>query len=181
MRVYIKNMVCVRCSLVVRTELEKLGFRFISVSPGELEISDEQVRDCRGQLRVALRNLGMELIEDRESIIIEQIKTAIITLVSDSEELIKVKLSDYLSSKLGYSYQYLSTIFSTVHGSSVERFYISQRIERVKEMLVHEKLSFSEIAYRAHFSSVAHLSAQFKKETGLTLTQFRRLKHEDIN
>jgi AraC-like DNA-binding protein len=90
----------------------------------------------------------------------------------------KVKFSNYLSSKLGYSYHYLSTVFSTVHGSSIERFYISQRIERVKELLIHGKVSFSEIAYKTHYSSVAHLSTQFKKETGLTLSQFRTLEHD---
>lgn len=178
MRLYIKNMVCVRCSLVVRSELEKLGFRHINVTPGEVEINEMISGERQHKLRDAIHTLGLELIEDRESIIIEQIKTAIIGLISESEVFLKVKFSDFISSKLGYSYHYLSTVFSTVHGSSIERFYISHRIERVKEMLIHGKLSFSEIAYKVHYSSVAHLSSQFKKETGLTLSQFRSLEHE---
>lgn len=178
MRLYIKNMVCIRCSLVVKSELEKLGFPYVSVAPGELEISEKVPEEKQDKLRAAIHNLGLELIEDKESIIIEQIKTAIIGLIADSEKFLKINFSDYISSKLGYSYHYLSTVFSSVHGSSIERFYISHKIERVKEMLIHDKLSFSEIAYKVHYSSVSHLSSQFKKETGLTLTQFRQLDHK---
>ena len=177
MRLYIKNMACVRCSLVVKSELERLGFRYISVTPGEVEINETIPEERQYMLKDAIRTLGLELIEDKESIIIEQIKTAIIGMISDSEAFLKINFSEYISSKLGYSYHYLSTVFSTAYGSSIERFYISRRIERVKELLVHGKLSFSEIAYKVHYSSVAHLSSQFKKETGLTLSQFRAIEH----
>jgi len=124
-----------------------------------------------------MQELGLEIIEDRDSIIIEKIKAEIIRLVSDFSEGLKVNLSDHLSSKLGFSYNYLSTIFSEVHGSSIERYYILRKTERVKEMLIHDKLTFSEIAFKLRYSSVAHLSSQFKKETGLTLTRFRQVAH----
>jgi AraC-like DNA-binding protein len=180
MKLYIKNMVCARCTIVVRSELEKLGLNYITMKTGEVEVQDDIPEEKQLQVRLAMNQLGLELIDDHDSIIIERIKTTIIHLISEEEEQLRTKISDYVSSKLGYSYHYLSSLFSAIHGSSIERYYITHKIERVKEMLIHERLSFSEIAFRMRYSSVAHLSGQFKKETGLTLTQFRQLGHMEI-
>jgi AraC-like DNA-binding protein len=175
MKLYIKNMVCVRCSLVVRSELEKLGFEADSLAAGEIEIIGEIPEEKKVQFRLTMQQLGLEVIDDRDSILIEKIKAEIMRLVSETGNLLKVNLSYHISSALGYSYNYLSTLFSTVQGSSIERYYILRKTERVKEMLIHDNLTFSEIAFKLHYSSVPHLSSQFKKETGLTLTRFREL------
>ncbi len=171
-------MACVRCSLVVHSELKRLGLPFSTLSSGEIEIDEAVYRGGRDDVQTAIRNLGLEMVDDREGILIEKIKAEIIRLVSEADSFSKIKLSDHLTATLGYSYHYLSTLFSTIHGTSIERFYISHRIERVKEMLVFGKLTFSEIAYRMNFSSVAHLSSQFKKETGITLSRYREIQHE---
>jgi AraC-like DNA-binding protein len=165
---------------VVRSELERLGLHYVTLKTGEMDVQDDIPEEKQLQVRLAMNQLGLELIDDHDSIIIETVKSAIMGLISEGGEQLKLKISDYLSSQLGYSYHYLSTLFSTVHGSSIERYYITHKIERVKEMLTHEKLSFSEIAFRMHYSSVAHLSGQFKKETGLTLTRFRELGQNEF-
>ena len=177
-KLFIKNMACVRCSLVVQSELKKLGLPFSPLSTGEIEIDEETYQGGREEVQTAIRDLGLEMVDDRENILIEKIKAEIIRLVSEADSYNKIKISDHLTASLGYSYHYLSTLFSTVHGTSIERFYISHRIDRVKEMLVHGKLTFSEIAYRMNFSSVAHLSSQFKKETGFTLSRYREIQQE---
>ena len=173
MKVYLKNMVCVRCKLVVQSELEKHNFHDVMVIEEEMTINDNIAPDRLDQLKVLLHNLGFELINDNENILIEKIKKSISELIYDTGDSLKINFSDYISSKLGYNYHYLSNLFSAVHGNSIEKYYIRQKIDRVKEIIINEDLSFGEVADKVHYSSTSHLSAQFKKETGLTLSQFK--------
>ncbi len=169
-------MVCIRCKMVVKDELTKLGLPYTTIELGEAEIpgsiSELQVE----QVRVALLRSGLELMDDKKSVIIQKIKNVIIELVHYSEEPLAVNLSAYLSKKLNYDYTYLANLFSEARGISIERFFIAHRIERVKELLVYNELSLTEIAYKLHYSSVAHLSSQFKRVTGLTPSHFKKLK-----
>lgn len=169
-------MVCIRCRMVVKAEFEKLGFHYTYVDLGEAEIDEEITPEQRDQLDVALRKSGLELMDDSRSQLVERIKIAIIELVHYSEEELKINLSDYLSEKLLLDYTYLANFFSEVHGTTIEKFYIAHKIERVKELLIYNELNLSEIAYKLHYSSVAHLSSQFKKVTGLTPSHFKQLK-----
>ena len=170
-------MVCFRCKMVVKETFSRLGVRVISVELGEVETIDRVTPDMRNKIRYALVESGLELIDDKKSIIISKIKTLIIDLVHNSEEPLSVKLSEYLSSQLNYDYTYLANVFSEVQGSTIERFFISHKIERVKELLVYNELTLTEISYKMHYSSVAHLSGQFKKLTGQTPSDFKR--HSD--
>ena len=171
-------MVCIRCKMVVKAELEKLGLHFILVELGGAEIlediSDEQMKT----LDLGLRRSGLELMDDKKSMLIEKIKTLIIELVHYSEELPKTNLSVFLSDKLNYDYTYLANLFSEVEGSTLEKFFLAHKIESVKELLVYDELSLKEIAFKLHYSSVAHLSSQFKRITGLTPSHFKQLKHK---
>jgi AraC-like DNA-binding protein len=175
MKVYIKNMVCVRCKLVVKAELEKHNYSDVTLMEEELAINENIAAERLEKLKVLMHDLGFELIDDNEHILIDKIKKSINELVFHSEEALKSNFSEYISSKLGYSYHYLSNLFSAVHGHSIEKYFIRQKIDRVKEILINEDLTFSEIAFKVHYSSTSHLSAQFKKETGLTLTEFRNV------
>jgi YesN/AraC family two-component response regulator len=177
MKIYIQNMVCIRCKMVVKTELEKLGLHYITVDLGEAEIMEEISAEQLASLSMALKKTGLELMDDKKSILVEKIKTLIIELVHYNEEQIKVNLSDYLSEKLNYNYTYLANLFSEVKGTTIEQFYLAHKIEKVKELLVYDELSLTEIAWKLHYSNVAHLSNQFKKMTGLTPTHFKKLKH----
>jgi AraC-like DNA-binding protein len=171
-------MVCIRCQMVVKAELEKLGLQYIDVKIGEANIIDIISSDQLEKLDMALRKSGLQLMDNKKSILVEKIKSAIIELVHYTDEQIKVNLSDYLSEKLNYDYTYLSNLFSEVKGTTIEKFYLTHRIEKVKEMIVYDELSLTEIAYRMHYSSVAHLSNQFRKITGLTPTHFKQLKNK---
>lgn len=169
-------MVCIRCQMVVKTELEHLGLPYVYVNIGEADIIGGIRPDQLLQLETALKKSGLLLMDDKKSILVEKIKNVLIELVHYTEEQIKVNLSDYLSEKLGYDYTYLANLFSEVKGVTIEKFYLTHRIERVKELIVYDELSLTEIAYRMHYSSVAHLSHQFKKITGLTPSHFKKLK-----
>jgi AraC-like DNA-binding protein len=171
-------MVCIRCQMVVKDELEKLGLRFIDVKIGEANIIDEVLPEQLKQLDIALRKSGLQLMDNKKSILVEKIKSAIIELVHYTEDQIKVNLSDYLSEKLAYDYTYLANLFSEVKGTTIENFYLTHKIEKVKELLVYDELNLTEIAYKMHYSSVAHLSNQFKKMTGLTPSHFKKLKNK---
>lgn len=171
-------MVCIRCKMVVKSELEKLGLHYIAVDLGEVEIKEEISAEQQAGLSIALKKYGLELMDDKKSILIEKIKTIIIELVHYTDEQIKINLSDYLSKKLNYNYTYLANLFSEVKGTTIEQFYLAHKIEKVKELLVYDELNLTEIAWRLHYSSVAHLSNQFKKMTGLTPTHFKNLKHK---
>ncbi len=170
-------MVCIRCQLAVKYELEKLGLHHTRVELGETEIMEDITAETRGILITSLKNIGLELLDDKKQIMVERIKTIIIELVNFNEEQIKTNLSDYLSEKLNHNYTYLSNLFSEVKGTTIEKFYLALKIERVKELLVYDELNLTEIAFKLHYSSVAHLSNQFKRMTGLTPSHFKNLKN----
>lgn len=171
-------MVCIRCEMVVKSELEKLGLQHISVKIGEAVVKKDLSPAQREQFNIALKKSGLELLDDKKSMLVEKIKNVIIELVHYTEDQIKVNLSDYLNKKLNYDYTYLANLFSEVKGTTIEQFYISHRIERAKELLVYDELNLTEIADKLHYSSVAHLSNQFKKVTGLTPSHFKQLKNK---
>ncbi|QEC43153.1 helix-turn-helix domain-containing protein [Pseudobacter ginsenosidimutans] len=181
MKLFIKNMVCIRCKMVVRDELTKLGVHCIVVELGEAEILETITPEQREEIRSVLLRSGLELMDDKKSMLIQKIKQVIIELVHYSEEPLRVKFSEYLSRQLNYDYTYLANVFSEVQGTTIEKFIISHKIERVKELLVYNELTLSEIAFRMHYSSVSHLSAQFKKVTGLTPSHFKQIKSQRRN
>ncbi|HUX97882.1 MAG TPA: AraC family transcriptional regulator [Bacteroidales bacterium] len=178
MRLYIKNMVCIRCKMVVKSELEKFGLHYTVVELGEAEIKEDISIYKRDQLNVALKKSGLELMDDKKSMLIEKIKKIIIELVHYSGDQLKINLSDCLSEKLNYDYTYLANLFSEVQGTTIEKFFINHKIERVKELLVYDELNLKEIAFKLHYSSVSHLSSQFKKITGLTPSHFKQIKQK---
>ena len=173
-------MVCIRCKMVVKTELEKLGLHYIVVELGEAEIMEDISAAQHDQFKVALLNSGLELLDDKKSVLIQKIKNAIVELIHYSEEPLAINFSDHLSQKLNHNYTYLANLFSEVQGTTIEKFIIAHKIERVKELLVYNELNLTEIAYLMHYSSVAHLSAQFKKITGLTPSHFKQLREKRL-
>ncbi len=178
MKIYIQNMVCIRCKMVVKSELEKLGLHYLSVELGEAEIVEDPSAEQLNLLDIALKKSGLELMENKKSILVEKIKTIIIELVHYNDDQIKINLSVYLSEKLNFNYTYLANLFSEVKGITIEQFYLAHKIEKVKELLIYDELNLTEIAWKMHYSSVAHLSNQFKKMTGLTPTHFKNLKNK---
>jgi len=176
MKLYIKNMVCSRCKMVVKSELEKLGLCPISVELGEVEIQEENIDRLKDILLRNLHTIGFDLMDDKRSKTIEKIKTLIINLVHYKNNELKSNLSDYLTQHILQDYNTLSNLFSEVEGITIEKYFISQKIEKVKELLVYNELTLSEIAYQLNYSSVAYLSNQFKKVTGFTPTYFKQLK-----
>ena len=175
---FIKNMVCDRCVLVVAGELKKIGINAQKITLGEVTLEKELTADQKEQLDKALLDLGFEPIDSKKGRIIEKIKTVIINMVHHSDHDEKTNLSDLLSKALHHDYDYLSNLFSEVEGITIEKYFIAQKIEKVKELLVYDELSLSEIALRMHYSSVAYLSNQFKKVTGLTPSHFRQIRDE---
>ncbi|HRE51165.1 MAG TPA: AraC family transcriptional regulator [Flavitalea sp.] len=169
-------MVCSRCIMAVRNELDKLGLKLKDIRLGEATLEREPAAEEKRKLEEALVTLGFQLIDDKKSRLIEKIKNIIIELVHHQDGEIKTNLSELLSSKLHRDYNYLSNLFSEVEGSTIEKYYIAQKIEKVKELLVYDELSLSEIALRLNYSSVAYLSNQFKKVTGLTPSHFKQVK-----
>jgi AraC-like DNA-binding protein len=164
--------------MVVKSELEQLGLHYTHVKIGEANIAGEIGPEQRAQLDLALRKSGLQLMDDQRSILVEKIQGVIIEMVHYAEDQIKVNLSDYLSEKLGYNYTYLANLFTEVKGITIERYYLTHKIERVKELIVYDELNLTEIADKMHYSSPAHLSNQFKKFTGLTPTHFKKLKNK---
>lgn len=181
MKLYIKYMVSLRCKMLVKEELEKLGIHHAIIDLGVTELAENLTAEQRSGLKAALLKSGLELMDDKKSILIEKIKNVVIELVHYSDELPKVNFSDYLSEKLHYDYTYLANIFSEVKGITIQQFIITHKIERVKELLVYDELSLTEIAYKLNYSSVAHLSNQFKKVTGLTPSHFKKLREKRRN
>jgi AraC-like DNA-binding protein len=175
-KLYIKYMVSLRCKMMVKEELHKLGLHHIIVDLGMVEILEDIKEKQRKELKANLLKSGLELLDDKKSILIERIKNVIIEMIHYSDELPKVNYSDYISEKLGYDYTYLANIFSEVKGITIQQFIINHKIEKVKELLIYDELNLSEISYKLHYSSVAHLSNQFKKVTGLTPTFYKQLK-----
>ena len=176
MKLYIKYMVSLRCKMMVKEELKKLGLNYVILELGMVEILEDITEEQRVQLKKNLEKSGLELLDDKKSILIERVKNVIIELIHYSDDLPKVNDSEYISEKVGYDYTYLSNIFSEVKGITIQHYIIMHKIEKVKELLICDELNLSEIAYRLHYSSVAHLSNQFKKITGLTPTFFKQLK-----
>lgn len=174
---HIKNMVCNRCIRVVKEELSKLGFQIESIELGKVTLQNMPAHAQLDKLKEVLLNNGFELIDDKKSKVIEQIKTLIIQLVHhDKEKPESINSSDFLSEETGYDYSYLSNLFSSVEGITIEKYIINQKIEKVKELLVYDELTLNEISYQLGYSSVQHLSNQFKKVTGLSPSHFKKLK-----
>jgi AraC-like DNA-binding protein len=169
-------MVSNRCKIAVKEELKKFGLHFIFVDLGEVEIMENISAEQREQLKIALHNSGFELMDDKKTILIEKIKNVIIEMVHYTDEMIKTNFSDYLSKKLNHNYTYMANLFSEVQGTSIEQFIILHKIERIKELIIYGELNISEIAWKMNYSSIAHLSNQFKKVTGLSPSHFKQLK-----
>jgi len=171
-------MVSIRCKMAVKSALDKLGIHHVKVELGEVEIMENITDEQRDQLKTTLLKSGLELMDDQKAILIEKIKNVIIEMIHFSDELPKVNFSTYISEKLGHDYTYLANLFSEVTGLTIEHYIIAHKIERAKELLLYADLNLTEISYRLNYSSVAHLSSQFKKVTGLTPTYFRELKNK---
>jgi len=169
-------MVSERCKMAVKEALKKMGLHFIVVDLGEVDIMETLTRDQRELLKESLLISGLELMDDKKAVLIERIKNAIIEMVHHSEETVKVNFSEYLSQKLDYDYTYLANLFSEVQGTTIEHFIISHKVERIKELIIYDELNITEIAWKLNYSSVAHLSNQFKKVTGLSPSHFKQLK-----
>lgn len=173
---HIKNMVCNRCVMMVRSVLQDLNFDVCEVILGEAILNQEITKTEKQKIEDALTPLGFELIDDKRAQTIEKIKTIIIELIHKHDSDLKENLSDLLSNELNHDYSYLSNLFSEVEGTTIEKYFIAQKIEKVKELLVYDELTLSEIAYKLNYSSVAYLSNQFKKITGLTPSHFKKIK-----
>lgn len=178
MKLYIKNMVCNRCKMVVRNELIKAGLHPVYVELGEVAIEEELNSLQRKQVGKIMQLSGFVLIDNKQSRMIEKIKNTIVQLVHHSDEGSKVNLSTRISRSLNHNYNYLSNLFSEIEGITIEQYFITQRCERVKELLMYDELSLSEIAIQMNYSSLAHLSRQFKKFTGFTPTHYKLLKEK---
>lgn len=178
MKIYIKYMVSIRCKMVVKAELEKLGIEFGMVDLGEVVIHGSISDETRERLKIGLTQSGLELMDDKRAMLIERIKNVIIEMVHYRDEFPRVKNSEYISAKLDYDYTYLANIFSEATGTTIEHFIIANKIERAKELLLYDELNLTEISYKLNYSSVSHLSSQFKKITGLTPTFFKQLKRK---
>lgn len=176
MELYIKNMVSNRCKIIVKSELETLGLHCSEIELCEVEIMEDISDEMRVALDIRLGESGFSLISERNNILIEKIKTIIIELIHYSEKQLVINLSDYLSIKLKYSYTYLANLFSKLEGETIEHFFISHKIEKAKELLIYSDLNITEIADELKYSSVAHMSNQFKKITGITPSQYKQLR-----
>ena len=180
MKLYVKYMVSLRCKMLVAEELKKLGLQsqHVIVDLGMVEVLENISQLQREQLKEKLLISGLELLDDNKSILIERTINVVMEMIHYSDELPKTNYSDYISQKLDYDYTYLSNIFSEVKGITLQQFIIIQKIERVKELLLYNELNLTEISYKLHYSSVAHLSTQFKKVTGLSPSFFKQLKQK---
>lgn len=178
MKLYIKYMVSLRCKIMVQEELKKLGLHYVIVDLGMVEILEDISQYQREELKKNLLKSGLELLDDKKSILIEKIKAVITEIIHYSDELQQENFSDIISKKLGYNYTYLANTFSEVKGITIQQFIIIHKIERVKELLLYEELNLTEISYKLNYSSVAHLSNQFKKVTGLSPSFYKQLKQK---
>jgi AraC-like DNA-binding protein len=171
-------MVSQRCKIKVKEELKKMGLHFIVVELGAVEIMETLDANQHEELKSNLLKSGLVLLEDKKSILIEKIKNLIVEMIHHAEDQPNINYSNYISEKLGYDYTYLANIFSEVKGTTIQQYIIINKIERVKEMLLYDELNLTEISYKMNYSSVAHLSNQFKKVTGLTPSYFKKLKDQ---
>ena len=171
-------MVSLRCKMMVKEELKKLGLKYVIVDLGMVEILEDITNEQREALSKNLLKSGLELLDDKKAILIEKIKNVIIEMIHYTDEIPDVNYSDYISEKLDYDYTYLANTFSEVKGTTIQQFIIIHKIERVKELLLYDELNLTEISYKLHYSSVQHLSNQFKKITGLTPSFYKQLKNK---
>jgi AraC-like DNA-binding protein len=176
MILHIKNMVCNRCKMVVKSELKKLGINPLNIELGEVTIEKDLDASEKERLDIVLKELGFELIDDKKGRYIEKIKSLIIKLIHEQNNDLKITLSDYLTQNVYHDYFYLSNLFSEIEGTTIEKYFIAQKIERVKELLAYKELSLGEIAFQLNYSSVGHLSNQFKKVTGLSPSHFKNIR-----
>lgn len=181
MKLYIKYMVSLRCKMAVKEELRNLGLKHAVVDLGVVEILEDISPRQREQLKTNLLRSGLELLDDKRSILIEKIKNVITEMIHYTDEIPKENYSDYISEKLGYDYTYLANTFSEVKGITIQQFIIINKIEKVKELLLYNELNLTEISRKLHYSSVAHLSNQFKKVTGLSPSYYKQLKKKRLN
>lgn len=176
MKIYVKNMACESCKVVVKEALEELGIVTVKVELGEIETKEDVSDDEKRKLNRKIKNAGLELLEKKQGVLIEKMRKVMIDYVYNSDDKPNIKFSVLLSEKLNYSYSYLANFFSEVEATTIEQFIIALKIERIKELILFGDDTFSEIAHKMHYSSVAHLSTQFKKATGLTPSHFKALK-----
>ena len=181
MKLFVKYMVSTRCKMVVKDILRKLGYHFILVDLGEVEVMEELSSEQLGELKKSLHHVGFELMDDKKAILIERIKIVIVELVHYAEDLPTMKFSDYLGQKLNHDYTYMANLFSDVQGTTIEQYMIGHKIERIKELIIYGELNITEIAYKMNYSSVSHMSSQFKKVTGLSPSHFKNLKGKKRN
>jgi AraC-like DNA-binding protein len=176
LKLYIKYMVSNRCKMAVKEILKKLGLHFVVVDLGEIDIMEDISGERLEIFRLALADGGFELMDDTRAILIERIINVIIEMVHHTEEMIKINFSEFLSEKLNHDYNYMSKIFSEVKGITIQQFIIVHKVEKIKELLLYGELNLTEISYRLNYSSVSHLSNQFRKVTGLSPSDFKHLK-----
>lgn len=181
MIIYVKNMICLRCKIVVNNILAGFGVEAEDIMIGKIQLKENLSNYKLRQLDAALKETGLELIFDRDLLIAQKIKTIVSETIHFSNEPLLTKFSYYLSSKLNYSYAYLANVFKKTNGISIERYIILQKIEKVKAMLIAEDAALSEIAYQMNYSSVSHLSAQFKKVTGINASEYKLLRLDDYS
>lgn len=181
MKLFIKYMVSTRCKMVIKDILRQLGYHFILVDLGEVEVMEELSSEQLKELKIVLHEVGFELMDDKKAILIERIKVVIVEHVHYGEDSPPIKFSDYLSQKLNHDYTYMANLFSDVQGTTIEQYIIGHKTERIKELIIYGELNITEIAYKMNYSSVAHLSSQFKKVTGLSPSHFKGLKDKRRN
>ncbi|HWY12941.1 MAG TPA: helix-turn-helix transcriptional regulator [Bacteroidia bacterium] len=174
-------MVSNRCKLAVKGVLKDLGLHFVVIDLGEVDIMEDISHEQREQLREALLSSGLELMDDKKAMLIEKIKNVIVQMVHHTDEMIKINFSNFLSEKLNHDYTYMANLFSEVQGTTIEQYIISNKVERIKELIIYGELNITEIAWKMNYSSVAHLSNQFKKVTGLSPSHFKQLKDKKRN
>ena len=177
MKLYVKYMVSVRCKMMLKKALKKMGLHFVVIDLGEFEIMENLTNEQRLELKIMLLKSGLELMDNKKAMLIERIKNIIVEMVHYTSEIVKTNFSDYLSEKLHYDYTYLANLFSEVQGTTIEQFIIAHKVERIKELIIYGEWNMTEIAIRMNYSSVAHLSNQFKKVTGLSPSHFKKLKN----
>jgi len=176
MKIHIKNMVCNRCIMAVKSSLVSAGLTPLQVELGEVELEENDIAEVRNQLNQKLQALGFELLDNKKTRTIEKVKNLITDVIQNKNSRLDITLSEYLKQEMYQDYSALSKLFSEVEGITIEKFYILQKVEKVKELLVYDELTLSEIAYRLNYSSAAYLSKQFKKTTGLTASHFKKLR-----
>lgn len=177
LKIYIKNMVCNRCNLAVDSLLLDMQLKPVSIELGQVDFGERVLKENElADLKLKLEALGFELLDDKKSRLIDKIKTSIIELVHGANSLEDIKLSGYIKEQINYDYNHVSHLFSSTEGITIEQYFINQKIERIKELLIYDELSMTEISFQLGYSSLAHLSGQFKKNTGMTPSQFKKLK-----